>query len=64
MRDIHPSCEHCAMIIIERSYNQQNKWELRCAVHRTHISWLSDTEANAIWDDVDHVTLSHRKQRY
>lgn len=47
----------CELILLERTYNFCNRWELRCVPHRTHIRWLSGAQAEQIWDMVAHRQL-------
>ena len=51
----------CEVILLERTYNICNRWELRCCEHRNHIHWLSGAQAELIWDMVAHRQL-HSKQ--
>ena len=51
----------CEMILLERTYNAVNRWELRCETHRTHCRWLSGAQADLIWDMVRHRQLHHKR---
>lgn len=53
---------HCEMILLERTYNQFNRWELRCQAHRNHIRWLSGAQAEQIWDWVAHRQIHTPKE--
>ena len=51
---IHWDHSHCELILLERTYNPVNRWDLRCVPHRTHIRWLNVDQAQLIWDMVTH----------
>jgi len=52
---------NCEMILLERTYNTQNRWDLRCRTHGAHIKWLTDHTAQMIWDQVAHYQLHTKK---
>jgi len=51
----------CELILLERTYNRVNRWELRCETHRNHIQWLSGPQAELIWDMVRHRQLHSKR---
>jgi hypothetical protein len=57
---VHVCNGTCEMILIERSYNQHNKWDLRCRYSNRHVKWLSDQEASHVWDMVKHRVMHSR----
>jgi|DEB0MinimDraft_4_1074332.scaffolds.fasta_scaffold01562_10 hypothetical protein len=58
----HTCKDTCQMVLLERPYNQLNKWDLRCRVSNRHYKWLSKQEASHIWDMVPHRTMMSRKK--
>lgn len=57
MRQPHRCNSTCEVYLIERAYNRQNKWDLRCQHSHRHIRWMSNDEAGHIWDMVKHKTM-------
>ena len=55
---------NCEVILLERTYNFCNRWELRCQQHRNHISWLSGLQAEQIWHLVPHRQLHHKQDTW
>ena len=62
----HTITDHseCEMILLERTYNFCNRWELRCHTHRNHIQWLSGAQAEQIWHMVAHRQIHHKRDRW
>ena len=54
----------CELILLERTYNRVNRWELRCSAHRNHIQWLSGLQAEQIWHMVAHRQIHHKRDRW
>jgi hypothetical protein len=50
----------CELILLERTYNRVNRWDLTCVAHRTHVRWLSGLQAELIWDMVSHRQIHHK----